>query len=318
MIAMSLAGAIRDKVIELGLDAVGITDAAPIEPPHVCRLKTWLDTGCAGQMRFMHRHLEKRLDPGQLLPGARSVIVVGLPYKPPATSPPPMLRPAGRVAQYALYDDYHGFLKGRLHELAVFVASVADQAARFKVCVDSAPLLERALATRAGLGFIARHHMLTHTRLGPQVFLGELITTASIPPDEPCLGDCSDCDRCIRACPTGALRADGLLDARRCINYLTIEQAGPIPADLAARIGDRVYGCDECVLVCPFQQAAPPCANPALRFYPDRTWLDLAEVLGMTEEAFALRFAGSPIARIGLERLQRNARICLDNACRAR
>ena len=316
MVAMSLAGAIRDKVIELGLDPVGITDAAPIEPPHVCRLKAWLDGGCAGQMQSMHRHLNKRVDPGQLLPGAKSVIVVGLPYKPPAIPAPP-LGIAGRVAQYALYEDYHGFLKGRLYELAAVVASVAGKPDRFKVCVDSAPLLERALAARAGLGFIARNHMLTHTRLGPQIFLGELITTASIPPDGPCQGDCGDCDRCIRACPTSALRADGLLDARRCINYLTIEHAGPIPAELAAMIGDRLYGCDECVRVCPFQETAPPCTNPALRFYPDRTWLDLADVLAMTEEDFAPRFAGSPIARIGLPRLQRNAQICMDNTTRS-
>jgi len=318
MAAMNQATAIKHKAVELGLDLVGITDAAPIAQPHVRLLTAWLDAGYAGPMHSMHRHLDKRHDPGQLLPEARSVIIVGLNYKSLQGSPPGTGKAMGRVADYAQYEDYHGFLKARLNELAAFIGSVAGQAVRFKVCVDSVPLLERALAARAGLGFIARNHMLTHPRLGPQLFLGELITDLTLPTDEPSQGNCGDCDLCIRACPTGALRADGVLDASRCLNTWMIEHAGDIPSDLAARIGDRVYGCDECVTACPFQQKAPACANSAFRFYPDRAWLDLNEVLAMTEDAFMTLFAYSPIRRIGLERLQRSARICMENRTKSK
>jgi len=310
---MNLDLAIQHKAIELGLDRIGITHADPIGPEHIRCLKAWLDAGYAGPMHSMHRHLDKRLDPGQLLPEARSMIVVGLNYKPSPVPPPGTGKAMGRVVDYALYEDYHGFLKDRLNELAAFIGSAVGQATRFKVCVDSAPLLERALAARAGLGFIARNHMLTHPHLGPQLFLGELITDLALQPDEPIQGNCGDCDLCIRACPTGALRSDGVLDASRCLNTWTIEHAGDIPPDLAARIGDRVYGCDECVTACPFQQKAPACANRAFRFYPDRAWQDLNEILAMTQDTFVTRFADSPIRRIGLERLQRNARICMEN-----
>lgn len=316
MAPMDLAAAVRHKAKDLGLDLVGITTADPLGPEHVRCLEAWLQAGYAGPLSFMRGHLDRRTDPGQLLPGARSVIAVGLNYKPPTQSIGPPRQGAGRVAHYALYEDYHGFLKARLHELADWIRSGGHEQARFKVCVDSSPLLERALAVRAGLGFIARNHMLTHARLGPQVFLGELITTLDLAPDEPGRGGCGTCDLCIRACPTGALRPDGFLDAGRCINTLTIEQADEIPADLAALIGDRVYGCDECVQVCPFQRQAPVCANPAFRFHPDRAWLGLSEILAMTGESFSNRFAGSPILRAGLERIQRNARVCLGNALR--
>jgi epoxyqueuosine reductase len=313
MTAVDLAAAIKDKAMELGLDAVGITDASPVEPAQAQALRDWLGSGLAGPMAFMHRHVEKRIDPGQLLPGARSVVAVGLNYKPRVASLLPPGARMGRVACYALYEDYHGFLRARLRELASFIRSLTGKAIACKVCVDSIPLLERALAHRAGLGFIARNHMLIHPRLGPQLFLGELVTTLDLPPEAPAAGDCGHCDHCIRACPTGALKADGFLDARRCINTLTIEHPGDIPGDLASQIGVRLYGCDECVLACPFQAKAPACRNAAFRFHPDRAWLNLYEVLAMNQEGFATRFSNSPILRIGLDRLQRNARVCLRN-----
>ncbi len=313
---MDLAAAVRHKAQGLGLDLVGITGADPAGPEHVHGLQAWLDAGYAGPLSFMARDPHRRADPRTLLAGARSVIAVGLNYKPPSRGIDLSGQGVGRVAQYAQVEDYHGFLKARLRELARFIRSQGHEQERFKVCVDSSPLLERALAVRAGLGFIARNHMLTHTRLGPQVFLGELITTLDLAPDEPGRGRCGGCDLCIRACPTGALRPDGFLDAGRCINTLTIEQAGEIPQDLARKIGNRVYGCDECVLACPFQHRAPACANPAIRYSPDRAWLDLAAILAMDRDAFAAEFADTVILRTGLERLQRNARVCLGNALR--
>jgi epoxyqueuosine reductase len=326
---MTLEQEIKARARALGFDGVGITDAGPIAPAHVEHLRTWLDSGCAGDMRYMQRNFEKRTHPAALLDGAQSVIVVALNYKPAtshpqasleaATRPPvaasrPQALATGTVAQYARYDDYHTFIRPLLHELAAFIRATTDETLRFKACVDSAPLAERALAARAGLGFIGRNRMLIHPTLGPQVFLGELVTTLPLEPDEPARGSCADCRRCLETCPTGALRDDGRLDARRCISYLTIEHKGEIPRDLAVQIGDRVFGCDECVRVCPYTQAAPTRTHGRLEHHPERACLNLRQVLELTEDAFARHFADSPIVRTGLERLQRNARVCLRNA----
>ncbi len=310
---VNLTAAIKEKANQLGLDALGIVEADPVSLDHAGALLAWLGAGYAGPMGFMQRHLAKRLDPGKLLPGARCVVAAGISYKPKGIPDRPQQTALGRVAHYALFEDYHAFVKARLRELASILQALVGGTAARKVCVDSAPMLERAFACRAGLGFIGRNHMLIHPRLGPQVFLGELITTVDLETDGPAKGDCGDCDRCMRACPTGALRPDGFLDARRCINTLTIEQGQDIPPDLASMIGDRVYGCDECVTACPLQAQAPASTNLALAFHPEWAWLDLHEILAMTPDTFAARFAGSPILRIGVDRLQRNARVCLRN-----
>ena len=311
---MNLAQPIKDKASSLGFDAVGITDAAPVDAADTERFEAWLAAGFARRMEYMHRNVGKRFDPAQLLPGAQSVVVVALNYKQAQPDEKPA-GPYGRVAQYACYDDYHEFMRPLLHQLAAFIREQAGLATRFKVCVDSVPLAERALAVRAGLGFVGRNHMLIHPTLGPQVFLGEIVTTAEIEPiddvaaETPCVG----CDRCVRACPAGALRDDGRFDAGRCISYLTIEHKGEIAPDLAARVGDRLFGCDECVMACPHRQEAPLCANTRLRFHPERQYLNLADLLEMTPERFEAEFAGSPIHRLGLEGLKRNARTCIEN-----
>jgi epoxyqueuosine reductase len=313
---MSLEQQIKDKAIELGFDAVGITDASPIDPPQVEHLRTWLAAGCAGQMQYMHRHLEKRTNPAELLEGAASVIVVALGYKPPAdqAAPPPS---TGSVAAMARYDDYHIVIKSLLYELESLIRSWVSEPLRFKVCVDSTPLAERALAVRAGLGFIGLNHSLIHPTLGPQLFLGELVTTARLTPDEPGRTgfgpSCSDCRRCIRACPTGALQEDGTFDARKCISYLTIEHKGDIDPELSRKMGTHLFGCDECTQVCPFHISAPVCRNPVLKYHPDRARLDLHDLLRMDRGRFESRFADSPLLRCGLDGLQRNARICLQN-----
>jgi epoxyqueuosine reductase len=244
------------------------------------------------------------------------VIVVALNYKPdrPSHADATVSRPTGTVAQYAWYQDYHDFMKPLLFKLADFVRAKTGPAHQFKACVDSVPLAERALAVRAGLGFIGANHMLIHPTLGPQVFLGELVTTLALAPDQPTGGTCAGCNRCIRACPTGALQADGGFDARKCISYLTIEHRGEIPSALAEKIGDRIFGCDTCVLACPYQHGAPVRANRELTLRIENMRLDVEELLGLTSEAFEARFAGSPICRTGLESLRRNARICLENA----
>jgi epoxyqueuosine reductase len=285
----------------------------------------------------MHRNLDKRMNPAKLLENAQSVIVVGLNYKPPRQNQPDAAAPTGRVATYAQYEDYHPFVKTRLRKLTDFVGSLAGPGHRFKICVDSAPVAERALAARAGLGFIGKNHMLINPALGPQIFLGEIITTVKLQFDQPahCHSErkeplalseiegeksapsvalnCSNCTKCIDACPTGALRADGQFDANKCINYLTIEHKGTIPSELAEKIGDRLFGCDECVLVCPYQQKAAVCRNNEFKFYRDRAALSLQQILDMNEGDFEAAFADSVIKRIGLDQLKRNARICLMN-----
>lgn len=311
---MSLTQDIKCKGIELGFDLVGITDAAPISDRQSVALAIWLQSGFAGQMDYMHRNLQKRLNPAKLMQGARSVIVAGLNYTPP--EPPAKSfggTPTGRVANYALYEDYHPFVKERLRDLIEFINSLVNTSFDFKICVDSAPLAERALAVRAGLGFIGRNHMLINPDLGCQIFLGEVVTSLELTTDEPIAADCHDCDKCIGACPTGALRSDGQFDAGRCINYLTIEHKGAIPPELAERVGDRLFGCDECVLACPYQKNSPICANTQFKFYSDRARLDLNEILEMDAESFEARFGSSSIKRSGLEGLKRNALICLAN-----
>ncbi|MHC4628428.1 MAG: tRNA epoxyqueuosine(34) reductase QueG, partial [Planctomycetota bacterium] len=226
---MSLSQDIKRKTAELGFDLSGVTDAAPIDAEQAKAFARWLEAGFAGDMGYMGRSLQKRLYPAKLVQGAQSVIVVGLNY-----TPPKLLRghtsatPTGKVANYALYEDYHGFVKERLRDLVASLKSLIGVEFKSKTCVDSAPLAERALAVRAGLGFIGRNHMLINPQLGCQIFLGEIVTSLRLLTDDPIAADCSDCSQCIDACPTGALRADGQFDASRCINYLTIEHRGPI------------------------------------------------------------------------------------------
>jgi len=312
---MSLSQEIKSKAIELGFDLAGVTDAAPIDTDQAEVFAQWLRSGLAGQMGYMHRNIEKRLAPARLLQNARSVVVVGLNY----TLPRQKLGsayvggPRAKVARYAQYEDYHPFMKERLSRLVDFVASLTGGDFGFKICVDSAPLAERALAVRAGLGFIGKNHMLINPELGCEIFLGEIVTDLDIPPDEPVVGGCAGCTKCLDACPTGALRPDGQFDAGRCINYLTIEHKGPIVPELAQKISERLFGCDECVLACPYQNAAPACGNKQFKFYPDRAELNLHEILSLTAESFEAQFADSPIKRAGLDGLKRNAALCLAN-----
>ena len=316
---MNLSQDIKRKAVELGFDLFGVTDAAPIDAEQAEIFAEWLKSGFAGQMAYMHRNQQKRLDPAKLFENAQSVIVVGLNYTPTKHKPglPDSASPTGRIADYAQYEDYHPFIKERLYKLVDFVKSLAGYGVKSKICVDSVPLAERALAVRAGLGFIGKNHMLINPRLGCRIFLGEIVSDLKLPPDEPVAGDCTDCRKCLDACPTGALRSDGQFDAGLCINYLTIECKGQVPPGLAEKIGDRLFGCEECLDACPYQKRAPACKNKQFQFYRDRARIDLQEILSMENESFEGKFGGSPIKRIGLEGLKRNARICLANITRS-
>jgi epoxyqueuosine reductase len=315
---MTLTEKIKQTALELGFDLVGVTDASPVSKEQVGRLLGWLDAGYAGNMTWLHSNLEKRTDPAKLLPGAKSIVVVGLNYKPPDSHLSSVLRPPssallGRIAAFAQYDDYHQFIKQLLRQLADFIASITCPSMQFKICVDSSPLLERALAVRAGLGIIGKNRMLVNPRIGPQIFLGEIVTNIELDPDKPMTEFCPNCDSCVAACPTGALKPDGSFDATKCISYLTIEANTDIPADLAPKIGNHLFGCAECLLACPYQQKSPVRANRQFVHYADRAELNLNDFLNLTEEQFKTQFAHSPILRPGLAHLKKIAQICLQN-----
>ena len=320
---MSLEEKIKQKALELGFDVAGITTADPVDAAHSEYFQQWLDDGCAAEMGYLHRNIDKRFDPGQLLEGAKSVICVALNYR-PECGRSFQLRdskleacPTLRIARFAQYEDYHPFIKNRLFQLAEFTkAQSGSDTIRFKACVDSVPLAERALAQRAGLGFIGRNHMLINPELGSQFLLGELITTLEFEADEPFEQIlCGDCGRCIRACPTGALGFDGSFDARKCVSYLTIEaptgNAGVSPAlkkcDRARRVPNYIFGCDECILACPHELNAPVRKNTNFQFHPE--WQDLTpdQIQNMTEDEFQKIFAGSGFIRLGLDRLKHNS-----------
>ncbi len=311
LFAMELAEAIKTEAFRLGFDAVGITTAEPLEPAHTQAFSRWLQEGCAEGLPYMKRHLGKRFSPSCLLEGACSVICVALHYKPPAFSQSSSI---AQIAHFALYDDYHPIIKERLHRLAAFIQTrlTRNFPWRYKICVDSAPLAERALAVRAGLGFLGKNHMLIHPVLGSQILLGELLTTLPLPPDVPLsLDGCGRCSRCLEACPTGALHPNGLFQTSRCISFLT--QYAADFAGFEQKLGNRLFGCDSCLLACPYEQKAPPSRQTVLRFHPERTALPLQEILQWEQKQFDCLFKNSCIEKIGLNKLRQNAAACLNH-----
>ncbi len=320
---MNIESDIKQKALELGFDAVGITTAEPVEQEQIDHYHRWLETGCAAKMAYLHRNLDKRFTPANLLNGAQSVICVALNYRPAKMELAE--NPTIRIAHFAQYEDYHPFIKDQLFQLAEFIQeqikarrdnspenSADEQSVRFKACVDSAPLAERALAQRAGLGFIGKNHMLIHPELGNQILLGELVTTLQLQPDEPMTDiPCGDCGKCIRACPTGALGSDGSFDSRKCISYLTIEAPDEIDGQYHDKINGYVFGCDECILACPHEMNAPPRKNTDFQFHPEWQKLTPGQIQNITEADFKEIFAGSGFLRSGLKKLKQITQIRL-------
>jgi epoxyqueuosine reductase len=305
------AGELKAKARELGFDLVGIAPAEPSKYRDYFR--QWLDDGQAGSMQYLEQRFAERTDPSAYLPGAASVICAAMNYYTPLEKPPEDANAKnGRVARYALGDDYHELIKTRLFALADWMRQTAPEA-QTKCCVDTAPVMEKELAASAGIGWRGKNTCVINEEIGSWIFLGEIVTTMKLPADEPAVDRCGSCRRCIDACPTAAITEPYRLDARKCISYLTIEHRGEIDAGLAAKFGDWLYGCDICQDVCPFNRRAVITRDPALapRFVTGT--LDPRQVMEWTEEDYRATLRGSAMKRVKLPVLKRNAEIVLRN-----
>ncbi len=309
---IQLATAIRDRALKLGFDAIGFA-RAELGVEARAHLQDFLLAGRHGTMGWLEQRVEQRSDPRSLWPDARTVICVGINYG-PKNNPLEIISQSekGNISVYARNRDYHDVMKGMLKHLAQFVA--ARGAAGVKVFVDTAPVMEKPLATAAGLGWQGKHTNLVSRSFGSWLFLGEIYTTLDIPADPPGRDHCGTCSRCLRACPTDAFSAPYRLDATRCISYLTIEHRGPIPPEFRAAMGNRIYGCDDCLAVCPWNRFAQVSGHMKLTAREDLAGPLLAELAAMDTTAFKARFSGSPIKRIGRERFVRNVAIAIGNS----
>jgi epoxyqueuosine reductase len=308
----SLAREIRAWGAELGFQQVGIAGIDLAEDE--ARLLRWLADGRHGTMDWMARHGTRRARPAELVPGTLRVISVRMDYLTDAAAMEDVLAAPhlAYVSRYALGRDYHKVLRSRLQRLAERIEAAIGPFGH-RAFTDSAPVLEKPLARNAGLGWIGKHTNLIHRRAGSWFFLGELYTDLPLPVDEPATDHCGTCTRCIAACPTAAIVAPYQLDARRCISYLTIEHEGPIPEPLRAPIGNRIYGCDDCQIVCPWNRFARLAAEPDFRERHGLASASLVELFGWDEAEFLRRTEGSAIRRIGHERWLRNLAVALGN-----
>ena len=307
-----LAARIKAWAAEQGFQQAGVADV-DLEQAGA-RLRQWLARGFQGDMEYMHRHGSKRWRPAELVPGTLRVVSVRMDYLPPGDRPLESLRDpaAAFVSRYALGRDYHKLMRKRLQKLA---KRIGEEIGPFghRVFVDSAPVLEKPLAVKAGLGWMGKHTNIVNRAAGSWFFLGELYTDLPLPVDAPVAEHCGRCSACLDLCPTRAIVEPWVVDARRCISYLTIEHPGAIPLELRPLMGNRIYGCDDCLLACPWNRFARP--TQETDFLP-RNGLDTAtllELFSWSEAEFLRRTEGSPIRRIGHRRWQRNIAVALGN-----
>jgi epoxyqueuosine reductase len=309
MNSASLAAAAKAAAEALGFAACGITDLADSRAGSA--LTRWLDRGLHGEMRYMERQAPVRREPARAWPEARSAIVVLDNYFQAHAEPAPG---RGRVARYALGDDYHSVMSAKLEQLAARLVAVAG-GGRFRAYVDAGPLPERELARRAGLGWIGKNTMLICPTAGSFTFIGALLTDLELAPDDPFEADrCGTCRRCLDACPTGAFPEPRVLDATRCISYLTIEARSAIPEPFKPLVGDWLFGCDVCQDVCPWNvRFAVETGEDRYLARPASEWPTLLEIAGMTERAFDAAFGETALERGGRAGLSRNAAVVLEN-----
>jgi epoxyqueuosine reductase len=307
----ALKAAIRAEAARLGFDAVGF--AAPELGDAGARLDEFLASGRHGEMGWMAEKAARRRDPKALWPEVRTVIALGVNYG-PAADPLEALarRDRGTVSVYAQGRDYHDVMKPRLKQLAGWLQR--ESGAAVKVFVDTAPVMEKPLAARAGLGWQGKHTNLVSRGFGSWLLLGEVFTDLALPPDAAEADHCGSCGACLAICPTAAFPAPYQLDARRCLSYLTIEHKGPIPAEFREPLGNRIYGCDDCLAVCPWNKFAARSREAAFLPRIELTAPRLADLAGLDDPGFRQVFAGSPVKRIGRDRFLRNVLIALGNS----
>jgi epoxyqueuosine reductase len=304
---------------EFGFDSCRVAACAP--PPHETEFRDWLRDGAQGEMSYMERGAEKRRDPEKILPGARSIIVLALNYfqgameaaRPRAAEARPARGRAdsrGRIARYAWGHDYHDVIAAKLEKIDNFLREFGGEQ---KCYVDTGPVLERDHAAQAGIGWHGKSTMLIDERLGTWFFLAEILTTLELPTDEPARDRCGTCDRCITACPTGAITAPHRLDARRCISYLTIELKGSIPLEFRPLIGDRIFGCDDCLDACPWNRFARVSRESVFSARRSTIAFALRDYLKLSDTEFRNLFRNSPIKRIKRHGFLRNVCVALGN-----
>lgn len=315
MTALELKTRVVDLARALGFDSCRVAACSP--PAHAREFGEWLSDGAHGEMNYMARSQEKRRDPQNILPGTKSIIVLALNYFQGEQSTPKAFGAAtGRIARYAWGDDYHELIEAKLHKIENFLRNLGGEQ---KCYVDTGPILERDYAAAAGIGWHGKSTMLIDEKLGTWFFLAEILTTLELPADEPARDRCGTCKRCINACPTGAITAPHKLDARRCISYLTIELKSAIPLELRPLIGDRIFGCDDCLDACPWNRFAKASRETAFtarspsRTGTSTTAFSLRGYLALNETEFRNLFRDSPIKRIKRRGFLRNVCVALGN-----
>ena len=309
----TLTQQIQQRANELGFELVGITPAVQSET--IARYRQWIESGYAGKMDYLKRHLPLKTDVRQLLTEAKSVVSLAMNYY--TLDPPKALAndPArGQISRYAWGDDYHDVIRQRLSELVDFIKQTAETELKTRVCVDTAPIIEREYAQKAGVGWIGKNTNLIHWRSGSWYFLAEVLINIDLESDvPPPRGSCGTCTRCIEACPTDAIIEPNLLDSRLCISYLTIELKESIPKALRPKIGNLIFGCDICQEVCPWNSKAVPTDEAAFQPRDGNLTPKLLSLIGMTQQAFSRRFKGSPIKRAKRRGFLRNVLVAIGN-----
>ena len=303
---------IREKALSLGFDVCGFASAADAWPAGD-RLATFVGEGLHGTMGWMAETLERRRHPTGMWPEARTAVMLGVNYG-PDSDPLEALkdRSRGAISVYARADDYHELIKGRLKQLAGWMVALAG--GDVKVFVDTAPLMEKPLAQRAGLGWQGKHTNLVSRELGSWLFLGSVLTTLDLKHDAPEVDHCGSCSACLDICPTKAFPAPFRLDARRCISYLTIEHAGPVPEEFRVALGNRIYGCDDCLAVCPWNKFAATARESAFHARDELRGPSLAQLAALDDPSFRALFRKSPVKRIGRDRFVRNVLYAVGNS----
>jgi epoxyqueuosine reductase len=308
----TLTGRIKSKARDVGFDAVGVARVQAY--PHADAFRAWLRQGMHGEMGYIPRREAERLDPAEVVPGARSIVSVAKLYR--TQEIPADLRDdptRGVISRYAWGDDYHDVMSGQLKELRAWIEDESETSFDSRVYVDSGPVLEREVAMLAGLGWIGKNTMLMSRELGSYFFLGEIITTLDLEADAPVTDHCGSCTKCLDACPTDAFPEPYVLDARKCLSYLTIELKGAIPDEHREDVGDQVFGCDICQEVCPWNRKAPVVDDATYQSRPGLVAPELPPLMHTTDEAFRERFRRSPLKRTKRRGLLRNVAVALGN-----